>query len=480
MRAEVLQTKYSAIQESRRWVMRRIKVFAALVLSCCMLLGVPAASVRAAESLPTHLDLFIGDSRVIKASTTRIAVGNGKVVSASPVSTDQLVLIGQAIGESVVQLWLQDGTQHRISVSVGPGDVQALRETIEQMLVGVEGVTARVVGRRILLEGDAANTRARERAAAIAALYPQSVTDFVGKIGWETMVHVDVRIVEFRRGQLRELGIRWRDETSGPTAGVIADFITNDRFRVRLEGDPLPDPAFDPVPGHTSVRAYLGLSTILESRLRALESTGEANLVAEPRLSCRSGGTARFVAGGEIPIPVVNSVGATDVEFREYGVILEIRPQVDAAGGVSMRVETELSQVDNAQRVAGIPGLLKRRSATDINLQAGETMVIAGLVQSQRSTDDAGLPGLSRVPVAGRLFGVRGKRSEESEVVIFLTPRIERGGEFAAETEDRLRRTAERLDAARNPAAAKSGPTVVTPRESSSLPSRSQSSRKGW
>jgi pilus assembly protein CpaC len=464
-----------------RPVVRRLAVLGGLLLGCFALLGFPAAQLAASEPLPVRLDLFIGDSRVLKASTTRIAVGNGKVVSASPVSTDQIVLIGQSIGESVVQLWLHDGTQHRITVSVGPGDLGALRETIEQMLAGVDGITARVVGRRILLEGDAANARARERAAAIAALYPQSVTDFVGKIGWETMVHVDVRIVEFRRGQLRELGIRWRDETSGPTAGVIADFITNDRFRVRLEGDPVPDFAFDPVPGHTSARAYLGISSILESRLRALESAGEANLVAEPRLSCRSGGTARFVAGGEIPIPVVNSVGATDVEFREYGVILEIRPQVDAAGGVSMRVETELSQIDNAQRVAGIPGLLKRRSATDINLQAGETMVIAGLIQSQRSTDDSGLPGLSRVPVAGRLFGVRGKRSEESEVVIFLTPRIERGGEFAAETEDTMRRTLERLEAARGTARPGSSESRNIPRDSSrATPSRSIASRKGW
>lgn len=459
---------------------RRSALLVGVLFACFVLLGFPATQSFASERFPVHLELFVGDSRVLKANTTRIAVGNGKVVSASPVSTDQVVLIGQAVGESVVQLWLHDGTQHRITVSVGPGDVAALRETVEQMLSGVDGITARVVGRRILLEGDAANARARERAAAIAALYPQSVTDFVGKVGWESMVHVDVRIVEFRRGQLRELGIRWRDDASGPTAGVIADFITNDRFRVRLDGDPLPEYGFDPVPGHTSARVYLGISSILESRLRVLESTGEVSLVAEPRLSCRSGGTARFVAGGEIPIPVVNSVGATDVEFREYGVILEIRPQVDSLGGVSMRVETELSQVDNAQRVAGIPGLLKRRSATDINLQSGETMVIAGLIQSQRGVDVNGVPGLSRVPVAGRLFGVRGKRTEDSEVVIFLTPRVERGGEFAASTEEVLRRTTERLEAARGSRAAAGEARIAPPDSSRSKPARGTPSRKAW
>lgn len=397
-----------------------------------------APSTESVADLPARLELFVGDSRVLRASTTRIAVGNGKVVSASPVNSEQVVLIGQAVGESVVQFWLTDGSQHRMTIVVGLTDIDALRTTVEDMLSGVEGVSARIVGRRILLEGDAADTRARERAAAVAALYPQSVVDFVGKIGWETMVHVDVRIVEFRRGQLHELGIRWRDDASGPRAGVIADFITNDRFRV-IAGDDLIDPAaFDPVPGHTSARAYLGISSVLESRLRALETAGEASLVAEPRLSCRSGGTARFVAGGEIPIPVINSVGATDVEFREYGVILEVKPVVDANDGVSMRVETELSQVDNAQRVAGIPGLLKRRSTTDLNIRSGETVVIAGLIQQQQGTDTAGVPGLSRLPVAGRLFGVRGKRSEDSEVVIFLTPRVVRADDPPVTVGERL------------------------------------------
>jgi pilus assembly protein CpaC len=104
-----------------------------------------------------------------------------------------------------------------------------------------------------------------------------------------------------------------------------------------------------------------------------LEQGGEATVVAEPRLSCRSGGAARFVAGGEIPVPVVNGVGSTDVEYREYGVILDIKPIADASGAIFARIETELSQIDGAQRVNGVPGLLKRRSTTDVNVSAAPT-----------------------------------------------------------------------------------------------------------
>lgn len=388
----------------------------------------PAAAAavpdRSMGPLPKDLQLFVGDSRVIDARTERVAVGNGKVVSVSPVGGAQLVLIGHAPGSTVVQLWMRGGGMHRIAVQVAANDVASTLATVDGLIRGVQGVHARLHGDRIVLEGDAADARARERAAAVAALYPGVVLDFVARPGWDVMVHVDVRIVEFRRGGLRELGIRWRDEVDGPSAGVIADFLVNDRFRVLPPESRIPGDAFDPLPTKTGWRGYLGLSSVLDSRLRMLEQAGEATLVAEPRLSCRSGGAARFVAGGEIPVPVVNGVGSTDVEYREYGVILDVKPVADASGAISARIETELSQIDPAQRVAGIPGLLKRRSVTDVNLRAGETLVIAGLASRLRSLDDSGIPGLARAPVAGRLFGVRGRRNEDTEVVIFLTPRI--------------------------------------------------------
>lgn len=376
------------------------------------------------ERLPQEMTLFVGDSRVLDLRTVRVAVGNGKVVSVSPIGGRQLVLIGQATGSTVVQFWLRGGGIHRMTVSVVAGDLGATLSAVNELLQGTRGVTAMLRGSRVVLEGDAADARARERAASVAALYPGTVLDFVAKPGWEVMVNVDVRIVEFRRGRLRELGIRWRDETDGPSAGVIGDFLSNDRFRVAPPESGIPTTAFDPLPGKTAFRGYLGIASTLDSRLRMLEQVGEATVIAEPRLSCRSGGAARFVAGGEIPVPVVNGVGSTDVEYREYGVILDIKPIADAGGAIFARIETELSQIDGAQRINGVPGLLKRRSTTDVNLRSGETLVIAGLASRQRSTDDAGLPGLVRIPGAGRLFGTRGQRAEESEIVIFLTPRI--------------------------------------------------------
>ena len=405
-----------------------------------------ACAAQSSAAIPARIDLFVGDSRVVDAETTRIAVGNGKLVSATLVSAGQFVLIGHAPGDTVVQLWLRDGTQRRLDVRVTAIDLQATLSEIQRLLADVPGASARVAGGRILLEGEIVDARTRARVSEVVKLFPEMLVDLTSKPSAETLVHVDVKIVEFRQGQFRELGIRWRDDISGPSAGVIADFVTNDRFRFVSPDTPAEPQAFDGIPGHTPAKAYLGIATTLESRLRLLEQSGEALTVAEPRLSCRSGGHARFVAGGEIPVPVVNSVGSTDVEFREYGVILDIKPVVDTPGIVMLRVETEISQVDNAQRVAGIPGLLKRRSTTDIDLKHGDTVVIAGLMQRQRSRDSEGLPGVSRLPAVGRLFGVKGQRQEESEVVIFLTPRLESAIARGKDDAERLRRAQERID----------------------------------
>ena len=429
-----------------------------------VLQALPASINRLeATQVPSEMTLFVGDSRVFDLRTVRVAVGNGKIVSVSPIGGQQLVFIGQCIGSTVVQFWLRGGG--RMTVTVVANDLVATLSAVNELLHDARGVTAALRGSRVVLEGDAADSRARERAASVAAMFPGTVVDFVAKPGWEVMVHVDVRIVEFRRGRLRELGIRWRDETDGPNAGVIGDLLANDRFRVIPPESGIPPEAFDPLPVKTAVRGYLGIASTLDSRLRMLEQVGEATIVAEPQLSCRSGGAARFVAGGEIPVPVVNGVGSTDVEYREYGVILDIKPVADASGAIFARVETELSQIDGAQRINGVPGLLKRRSTTDINLRSGETLVIAGLASRQRSVDNAGLPGLVRIPGVGRLFGTRGQRGEESEIVIFLTPRVARQSEpsasgrasldasriEAAEESDRemLRRAQQRIEALR-------------------------------
>lgn len=358
-----------------------------------------SAAARVGAPVPEHIELFVGETRALDLRPRRIALGNGNVVSVTTLRSRQVLLMAEAVGRTSLLIWLAEGKPHRVTVEVVPVDLEATQRAVQDLLRDVEGLSVRRLDHRLALEGSAVDSRAQERAATITALYPGVVINLVGKLGWESMIHFDVRIVEVRSSALRDLGLRWADDIDGPKAEVS----TERRW---------------------PPRAQLGWAATLDSRIRLLEQRGEVHIVAEPMLSCRSGGSARFVSGGELPIPVTDGLGSTDVEYKEYGVILDVKPIADPSGVVLARIETEVSQVDESQRVLGVPGFLKRRTATDINLRPGETLVIAGLVYRTRATDRQQLPGLGSLPVAGALFRQRARRGQSSELAIFITPRI--------------------------------------------------------
>jgi pilus assembly protein CpaC len=398
----------------------------AVLLAALLVTGSAGERAVAAGTppLPQRLQLYVGETRTLSADPVRMAVGNGRVLSVSVVDRRQLLLLGEAAGSSVLQLWFRDGTEQRIAIDVSATNLDALRDEVAMLLEGVTGVATRIAGGRVVLEGEGLSAAARGRVAAVAVLYPNQVVDFTGRLGADLTVQIDARIIEIRQGSLRDLGVRWRSEVNGPNAAVIADLAVNDLFRPGAADAPRGAESVPPGARVWPPRGYLGWSAVLDSRLALLEQRGLLTVLAEPSLSCRSGGAARFVSGGEFPIPVVGGNGSADVEFKEYGVILDVKPVVDASGIIFARVETELSQIDPSQTVLGVPGLLKRRSATDVTLREGETLVIAGLVSRLDAVDRQSVPGLGRVPLAGRAFRADQRRTERSELVILLTPRI--------------------------------------------------------
>jgi pilus assembly protein CpaC len=404
---------------------RQFLVVAALSVAAAL----SAIPSHAQTPLPTRIDMFIGDTRVIEASTRRVAVGNGQVVSMSTVGPSQLLVLANAPGVSSVTLWLRDGRQHKLTVHVTEANLDVASESIRNMLQGTQNISVRAAGNKILLEGDRVSDADQQRVAAITESFGGLVMNFVGKVGWEQMIYFDVRIVEVRRNAVRELGIRWNDRFNGPNVGVIADFDTNDLFRVvpnlgsevgNVQGLPLPRRVWPP-------QVYSGLTTVIGSRIEALEQRGDAQIIAQPTLSCRSGGSARFVSGGEVPIPIVDGLGSTDVEFKEYGIILDVKPVADRSGSIYAQLDTEVSQIDPSVSVLGVPGFLKRQSKAEINMREGETIALAGLVNRQRSNDRQQVPGLGSVPVVGNLFRTNSKRNLETELIVLITPRIVQG-----------------------------------------------------
>ena len=157
--------------------------------------------------------------------------------------------------------------------------------------------------------------------------------------------------------------------------------------------------------------ASFGTIDFLATRIDALQTRGEAKLLARPTLVTSSGGTASFLAGGEIPIPVPQGLGQTTITWKEFGVRLEVTPTVADGGKIDLAVKPEVSSLDFSNGVKQdnitIPAIRTRRADTRVNLGAGQTLMLGGLLDSESDHALTLLPGLGDLPVIGELLRSR-------------------------------------------------------------------------
>jgi pilus assembly protein CpaC len=419
-----------------------------------MLLLAVCAPLTAAEPELHDLTLFKGEAKVLnEPGIRRMAVGDGEILQASLLDGRQVLLLASEEGQSSLHLWRRDGTESSYSITVVPSDAGRMLGEVRAMIGESKNITARIVGDKIVLEGNDVTGEQARRLEEVAKRYPQ-IVNLISMVGLERMVAIDVSILEFRKTALRDLGIRWNTrEVDGPNYGIIGDIHRSDALGAgRAGAGALPGvPTGDLVSPFAS---YFGLTSTITSIISAAVNNGDATFLAEPRLTCKSGSSAKFLAGGEVPIPLANGFGNVTVQFKPYGVKLEVTPIVSDSGVVTTSVLTELSAVDPALSVGAIPAFITRRTETDVNLRAGQSLVISGLFDGSSTKSLEKVPGIGDIPVIGELFRSRNYRRNKTELVIFLTPRIIVAGEAPASTEAGKasgERAAVREDFDRNP-----------------------------
>jgi pilus assembly protein CpaC len=232
---------------------------------------------------------------------------------------------------------------------------------------------------------------------------------------------IKAKLIEVKKAALRDIGIDWADIAAGPIFGSLDEFVTNEHFRVVPESVP----GLRDLPlGLGANNHYFALTTVVDSVVNLLVNNGDARLLAEPTLTCISGGQADFLVGGEVPIPVQNQDGALNVVFKQFGIILNVEPHTNDAGLIRTKVGVEVSSVDKAISVLGIPGFATRKTNTEMNVQSGETMIVAGLISSEDAKTVVKVPGFGHIPILGELFKSRQFRRGETELVVLVTPQI--------------------------------------------------------
>jgi len=229
---------------------------------------------------------------------------------------------------------------------------------------------------------------ARERASRVLAPFGIRVEANSSVLTLEPLVRVRIVVAEVKKSFKRDFGFRWPSALGGV---LLPD------FSVAFKGA---DFQFD-----------------------MLEDRGWGRVLASPNLLCRSGKEAEFMAGGEFPIKI-SSFKSSEVVWKNYGVMLRVKPVADVSGRMSIAIETEVSELDDAHKVENVPGLLTNRMQTHFDLTRSRTIALSGLIKSSQSRQTSGLPGLSSIPILGPLFGSSEFKDDQSELVIFVTPEV--------------------------------------------------------
>ena len=398
-----------------------------------------------------EIDMFVGESRVFPTPNVgRIAVGNGQIMTAAALDNKEVIVFANGAGTSSLFVWNEDGRYQRIKINIVAGDTSRIAREVAAFLSNIPHAKASVVGDKVIVEGDSLSDADLAKIDMLEKRYPQ-VVNFTNRVGWEQMVMMDVKVVEFPKSELRDIGLKWTPGGGATLAGIWNPIRrgADGPFTVNI---PTNGGTTLPVTGQRSGESVVlppalnilsGLNLGLNAQLNLLEQNGKASVLAEPQLSARNGAKASFLAGGEFPYSVSNLNGTTII-FKPYGIRLDTTPKVDRNGVVRATIQAEVSSIDASVTAVGGPALLTRKTDTEFNVRSGETMVLSGLLQRNSSTDIDKVPLLGDIPVLGALFRSKRFQNKETELVVFVTPTVI--DSQSPGLVDRVNRTTERLE----------------------------------
>ena len=407
-----------------------MRFFLAAILTCTV-----AGHQLAAQGTEQveRVQLTAGRSTVVMTDfdITRIAVTNPAVADAVVVRPREVLVDGKGPGTVSLIVWGADTRKH-YDVVVDSG-VSMLQQNFQQLFPG-ERINVAVTDEAVILSGEVSSNDVMLRAAEVAkaALSKSSIVNMLQLPGGSPskQVMLQVRFAEVNRNALLEAGI-----TLFTTRAAFTSRI--DDATVRRTGRHRPAPAS--LGGGVLDRMQFSdmLNIFFFNReegfgavLKALQGRGFLQSLAEPNLIAYNGEEASFLAGGEIPVPVVQGVsGQVSVQYKEFGIRLTFRPTI-AGDVIRLKLRPEVSSLDfnNGVILAGfrIPALSTRRAETDVELRDGQSFAIAGLMNNVSQTDRQSVPLLSALPIIGNLFKSKAARAEQTELMVLVTPRLVR------------------------------------------------------
>lgn len=422
--------------------------------------------ITRSDRLPQTRSIRLGKNKSVlielPVGLRDVVVSDPKIMDAVVQSANRVYLIGKANGQSNAFFFDASG-QQILTLEVSIERDTSVLDALFRRLIPGSNIKTEMLNDTLILTGQVRTPSDSNQAAQIASRFavdkPASnnrhgakVINLL-KVDGEEQVMLKVTVAEVQRTLLKQLGINL---AGGISAGNFAtSLLTANALPLTAAAGlgGLPTPGFlpkiddkNPCANRTcfyndgpTAETY-GNSGLdggwsngrgnVNGALRALERDGLVRTLAEPNLTAISGESAKFLAGGEFPVPIVDSQGALSVTFKEFGVAVAFTPVVLSAGRISLKIETEVSELSNSGAVTlsniSIPALKKRSAKSTVELPSGGTIAMAGLIQEDTRQNIDGLPGLKNLPVLGTLFRSRDYIKKETELVVFVTPYLVR------------------------------------------------------
>jgi pilus assembly protein CpaC len=391
----------------------------------------PGAINFAVKSSNERMEMTVHSSRIITIGQKipQAQVNNPDILDLTPLSPTQVQVSAKTAGVTQINLWGEDQKLFTIDVIVY-GDAQELKMLLRSQFPNA-ALTVIPVASSVLISGFVDKPEHIDRIIRIAEeYYPKVINNMT--VGGVQTVLLHVKVMEVSRTKLRELGFDWAKITGGNvitsgTSGFLSD--NNPSNAIALFPPNIGKAAVRSVNPSTFAFSVLdGSSSAFYGVLDALRQDNLLKLLTEPTLVTESGRAALFNSGGLIAYPEPQGLGSIAVAYKEYGTKVDFVPIVLGNGKIRLEVRPDITELDyaNGTTIQGtaVPGFTERKADTAVELVAGQTLAIAGLVESRVEAINSGIPWISEVPYLGAAFRKVHEKTNEVELLILVTPEL--------------------------------------------------------
>jgi len=379
----------------------------------------PASLIHKVSGANDRLEMTVNTSRILTLDKRipQVQVNNPEILGVTLLGESEVQISAKKSGVTQVNLWDEAEGIHTVNVVIF-GDASEL-EAILQSQFPKGAIRARALASSVLISGFVDDANQVNTITAIAEDYFPKVISQI-QVGGVQQVLLNVKVMEVSRTKLRAMGFDWTNFSSNDffasgVAGTLGAFSSASGTAVGSGTETMQFGIVDP---NNSFFGFLEL----------LKQNDLTKVLAEPKLVAVSGRPATFNSGGEFPILVPQSLGTVSIQYKKFGTQVDFVPIVLGNGRIHLEVRPRISEIDSSRGVTAngvnVPGLTVREVETAVEMEAGQTLALAGLTQTRVEGGNRGVPWVSDLPWVGAAFRREQMRENEIELLVLVTPQF--------------------------------------------------------